>query len=249
MKSFSILESTIIGFFVGVVVSTYLVFITSTGAFVGQIIDWISMGPIVKLIHFPDNFELVYLFVFYVVIYTIYGFIIGLLIKDSKKTTIIVSMILLGLFSASVYEQLNGVAPMIAESEIYQPPVAAIIRAIPKENEPEQPKQFFGNEVTGDLDGDGIDDVAFLITRNDKDRGMLYYLSTALSTSTGHIGTNLIYLGERFEPQRIYIDNGIIGFEYIDVTTKKTKDNSTTTPKTIFAQVKNGILEQIEVKK
>src|SRR3954464_3031069 len=49
--------------------------------------------------------------------------------------------------------------------------------------------QYFGNEASGDLNGDGIADMAFIITQNGGGTGTFYYAVAALSTKNGIMGT------------------------------------------------------------
>ncbi len=79
-------------------------------------------------------------------------------------------------------------------------------------------EQYFGpsstDEATGDLNGDGKDDVAFIIDRHDLGKSTLYYLTAALATATGHAGTDLIFLGDKVTPRTISIVNGSIVISY-----------------------------------
>ena len=43
--------------------------------------------------------------------------------------------------------------------------------------------QYFGNEAVGDLNGDGVPDVAFLLTQNGGGSGTFYYVVAALKTA------------------------------------------------------------------
>lgn len=62
--------------------------------------------------------------------------------------------------------------------------------------------QYFGNEVVGDLDGDGVDDVAFLLTQTSGGSGTFYYVVGALQTPAGtYNGTHAVLLGDRITPQ------------------------------------------------
>lgn len=61
--------------------------------------------------------------------------------------------------------------------------------------------RYFGNEATGDLNGDGTSDVGFLLTRTTGGSGTFYYVVAALKTADGYAGTNAILLGDRIAPQ------------------------------------------------
>ena len=61
--------------------------------------------------------------------------------------------------------------------------------------------QYFGNEVKHDFNGDGREDVAFLLTQNPGGSGTFYYIVAALNTPSGYIGSQAFLLGDRIAPQ------------------------------------------------
>ncbi len=60
---------------------------------------------------------------------------------------------------------------------------------------------YFGNELKADLDGDGRDDVVFLITQEGGGSGTFFYAVAALNTDRGYIGSAGFFLGDRIAPQ------------------------------------------------
>lgn len=67
---------------------------------------------------------------------------------------------------------------------------------------PGQPTvRYFGNEARGDMDGDGLSDVAFLVTSDGGGSGTFYYAVLALRTDTGYAATNAFLIGDRIAPQ------------------------------------------------
>jgi hypothetical protein len=76
--------------------------------------------------------------------------------------------------------------------------------------------RYFGNDVIGDLNGDGKEDVAFLITQENGGSGTFHYVVVALRTETGYLGTNAVFLGDRIAPKTIEIEKGIIVVNYAD---------------------------------
>ena len=76
--------------------------------------------------------------------------------------------------------------------------------------------RYFGNEASGDLNGDGIPDVAFILTQNTGGSGTFYYVVAALKTPTGYEGTSGVLLGDRIAPQTTQIKNGEIIVTYAD---------------------------------
>lgn len=76
--------------------------------------------------------------------------------------------------------------------------------------------RYFGNEAFGDLNGDGKEDVAFLLTQSTGGSGTFFYVVAALETASGVEGTNAIFLGDRIAPQNTSIENGAITANYAD---------------------------------
>lgn len=61
--------------------------------------------------------------------------------------------------------------------------------------------RWFGNEAHGDFDGNGMDDMAFLLTNDGGGTGTFFYLVAALRFEGGWRGTNAVFLGDRIAPQ------------------------------------------------
>lgn len=76
--------------------------------------------------------------------------------------------------------------------------------------------QYFGNEAKGDFNGDGIDDVALLLTQDSAGTGRFYYVAAVISSGSGFSGTNAIFLGDRIAPQTTEFINGEIIVNYAD---------------------------------
>ncbi len=76
--------------------------------------------------------------------------------------------------------------------------------------------RYFGNEATGDLNGDGKPDVALLLTQESGGSGTFFYAAAALQTEGGYVGTNAILLGDRIAPQPTTIQNGTIVVNYAE---------------------------------
>lgn len=60
---------------------------------------------------------------------------------------------------------------------------------------------YFGNEVRGDLDADGDEDIAFLVTHQPGGSGTFFYLGGAINDGGKYKGTNLMLIGDRIAPQ------------------------------------------------
>lgn len=69
---------------------------------------------------------------------------------------------------------------------------------------------YFGNEVSGDLDGDGDLDKAFLVRQVSEGSGTFYYLMGAINDGGKYKGTNGMLIGDRIAPQTTeYRDLGV----------------------------------------
>ncbi len=68
--------------------------------------------------------------------------------------------------------------------------------------------RYFGNEIIGDLTGDGMSDTAFLITQSTGGSGLFYYAVVAIKTESGYRNTNAFLIGDRIAPQPMYIPEG-----------------------------------------
>jgi len=76
--------------------------------------------------------------------------------------------------------------------------------------------RYFGNEAFGDLNGDGRNDVAFIVTQSPGGSGTFYYVVVALKGREKYLGTNAILLGDRIAPQTTEIRNSEIIVNYAD---------------------------------
>lgn len=70
--------------------------------------------------------------------------------------------------------------------------------------------RYFGNEVAYDFDGDGREDVAFLISQETGGSGIFYYVVAALNKADGYVGSDAVLLGDRIAPQTTHMGEGKI---------------------------------------
>lgn len=61
--------------------------------------------------------------------------------------------------------------------------------------------RYFGNELKTDLNGDGREDIFFLLTQETGGSGVFYYGVGALATLNGYVGTQALLIGDRIAPQ------------------------------------------------
>jgi heat shock protein HslJ len=77
--------------------------------------------------------------------------------------------------------------------------------------------RYFGNEVTGDLNGDDREDVAFLLTQETGGSGTFFYVVAALDLPGGLVGTEGLLLGDRIAPQTTELrSDGVVVVNYAD---------------------------------
>jgi hypothetical protein len=76
--------------------------------------------------------------------------------------------------------------------------------------------RYFGNDVSADLNGDGIKDSAFLLTQEGGGSGTFYYLAALISSGKTFIGTNTVLLGDRIAPQTTEFRDGAVIVNYAD---------------------------------
>lgn len=77
--------------------------------------------------------------------------------------------------------------------------------------------RYFGNSVTADIDGNGIPDVAFLITQEGGGSGVFFYLVAALQQPDGtYRGSAATLIGDRIAPQTTEYRDGLVIVNYAD---------------------------------
>lgn len=73
----------------------------------------------------------------------------------------------------------------------------------------------FDQPVNGDMDKDGVDDFAVMLTYEPGGSGTFYYVAVALKMKDGtYKGTNAVLLGDRIAPQNISIKDGVLMANY-----------------------------------
>ncbi|MEI6478757.1 MAG: hypothetical protein WCO18_00545 [bacterium] len=108
--------------------------------------------------------------------------------------------------------------------------------------------KYFGNEVKDDFDGDGLQDVAFLLTEDNGGSGIFYYLVAAINTKDGYIGTKAILLGDRISPQSTEFKNGEIIVNYVDRSPNEPMTTKPSFGKTkYFKIIDNELTETIDL--
>ncbi|MFZ1987532.1 MAG: hypothetical protein WAV21_00660 [Minisyncoccia bacterium] len=105
---------------------------------------------------------------------------------------------------------------------------------------------YFGNEAKGDLNGDGKEDIAFLLTQSGGGSGTFFYVVAAFKTDAGYQGTSALYLGDRIAPQTTEIQGGEVIVNFAD---RKETDPMTAAPSvavSTYAKVSGQELVEVE---
>lgn len=76
--------------------------------------------------------------------------------------------------------------------------------------------RIFGNDASGDLNGDGQVDIGFLLTQSSGGSGTFFYAVVALRTANGWTGTNAVLLGDRVAPQPSQVRDGVLIVNYAE---------------------------------
>lgn len=90
--------------------------------------------------------------------------------------------------------------------------------------------QYFGDEVTGDFNNDGLVDKAFLITQSGGGSGTFFYLVSALNGENGYVGSNAILLGDRISPQVVNLEEKNPNVIIVNYAERKSGEPMTTAP-------------------
>ena len=108
--------------------------------------------------------------------------------------------------------------------------------------------RYFGNEVRGDLNGDGREDVAFLLTQQPGGSGTFFYAAAALDLPSGLVGSQGLLLGDRIAPQTVELRrDGIIVVNYADHAPDEALATPPSVAKTIFLKLNPSTMRLGEV--
>jgi len=106
--------------------------------------------------------------------------------------------------------------------------------------------EYFGNEAAGDLNGDGVPDVGFILTQSSGGSGTFFYAVAALKTAAGFHGTNAILLGDRIAPQALEIRNGQLVVNYADRAAGEPMSTSPSVGVSKYLQVSGTTLSEVQ---
>jgi hypothetical protein len=105
----------------------------------------------------------------------------------------------------------------------------------------------WGKPVSGDLNGDELDDAALILIQNPGGSGTFYYIGANMfdSINKKYTGTNALLLGDRILPENISVEKGEIIVKYKE---RKNDEPMTQTPSVEVLKkywVENGMLKEI----
>jgi hypothetical protein len=75
---------------------------------------------------------------------------------------------------------------------------------------------LFGEPVLGDLDNDGDEDAAVILSHEPAGDSTFFYSAVAINEKTSFVGSEAILLGDRIAPQTKRVENGIYIVNYAD---------------------------------
>lgn len=76
--------------------------------------------------------------------------------------------------------------------------------------------KYVGSESRGDLDKDGREDVAFVMSQDGGGSGTFYYVASLLNKETGPVSPAVVFFGDRVKPVGTEIKDGIITVNFLD---------------------------------
>ena len=110
--------------------------------------------------------------------------------------------------------------------------------------------QHFGNEVRLDADGDGREDVVFLLTQSSGGSGRFYYVVAGLNKENKYVGSHAFFLGDRIAPQTTEVGNNrAVIVNFADRAPGESFATSPSVGKTVRLRLNPATLEFKEVTK
>lgn len=102
--------------------------------------------------------------------------------------------------------------------------------------------RYFGNELKTDLDGDGDEDVAFILTQQQGGSGTFFYAVAAVNTDRGYTGTDGYLLGDRIAPQSTNISPNarhklVVVYNYADRAAGEPMTSSPSVGKSVYLKL------------
>ncbi len=106
--------------------------------------------------------------------------------------------------------------------------------------------QVSGVPTYGNLDGDGDEDAALLLTHDPGGSGTFSYIAAALNENGHYLGTNALLVGDRIIPIELEIKNSSIRFRYLDRGSKEPMSAESTLDRSVSISLKNDRLVALQ---
>ncbi len=105
---------------------------------------------------------------------------------------------------------------------------------------------YFGNEARSDFNGDGMEDIGFLLTQSGGGSGMFFYAVVALKGEYGYRGTNGVLLGDRIAPQTTEGRDGVLIVNFADRAEGEPMTTRPSVGKSLYLRIEDGALRLME---
>jgi len=102
----------------------------------------------------------------------------------------------------------------------------------------------FDVNTVGDVNADGLDDTAVLLSYSGGGSGTFFYIALAIQTEQGYKGTNTVIVGDRIAPQTTEIKDGEIVVNYADRYPWESFTTEPSVGKSKYLIYENGELKQ-----
>jgi heat shock protein HslJ len=107
--------------------------------------------------------------------------------------------------------------------------------------------RYAGRNVTGDFNGDGLEDAVVILTRETGGSGTFYYAAAVLSSNEGYKGTNAIFLGDRINVESLDTTKGRICINYLEHSDSDPMTAKPSSKNTRYLEIKSGRLKEARV--
>lgn len=105
-----------------------------------------------------------------------------------------------------------------------------------------------GKPVYADLTGDGRKDAAVLLVHDPGGSGTFFYVAAAVNVDNRYQGTNAVLLGDRIEPRRIRIGNGVVTVRFEDRGPEEAMSATPTVDRFMMLALNDHKLEALTLK-
>lgn len=102
--------------------------------------------------------------------------------------------------------------------------------------------RYTGTNSTGDLNGDGKNDMIVILTQETGGSGTFYYAAVISSENNKYRGSNAVFLGDRIKIKRIEIDKGVAVISYLGHPKNESMASNPTKEFSMKLQFKSGVL-------